>query len=252
MSSMSPGVLDSTQRRSSPRRRASSQSSMPRSRFSAIHASVRFVAGQGASGWPVVSLITAVRTPLILLMAVGQSPARSAISASTSRISRPVERLIGEFRPVYFVGKSQGTYRNSAVGTAGFVLHATRGSPVSLKYCSLDVPERMISRYGWLALTEEVVVVLVLDAVDRLKDEIRGDGRGVGRGAGIVAEHQPHRCARSGRGGAYPRVARRAGDGDRLRERTLRTAEVILVVGRRAPVDDRLAHVLAEQPVGVT
>src|SRR5437763_15364189 len=49
----------------------------------------------------------------------------------------------------------------------------------------------------------------------------------------------------------YRRVARRAGDGDRLRERTLRTAEVILVVGRRAPVDDRLAHVLAEQPVGV-
>jgi len=36
---------------------------MPRSRFSAVHASVMVVAGQGASGWPVVSLITAVRTP---------------------------------------------------------------------------------------------------------------------------------------------------------------------------------------------
>src|SRR6266566_2116123 len=91
-----------------------------------------FVAGEGASGWPVESLITVVRTPLILLMAVGQSPARSAISASTSRISRPVERLIGESRPVYFVGKSQGTYWNSAVGTAGFVRHLTRGSPVLL------------------------------------------------------------------------------------------------------------------------
>src|SRR5438046_3615679 len=39
---------------------------------------------------------------------------------------------------------------------------------------------------------EEIVVVLILDAVDRPKREIRGDGRGVGRGAGVVAEHQPH------------------------------------------------------------
>src|SRR5207237_8323194 len=100
---------------------------------SAFPYSVMIVAAQAASGGPpVVSLITAVRTPLILLMAICQSPARSAISASTSRISRPVERLMGDSRPVYFVGKSQGTYRNSAVGTAGFVLHATRGSPVSL------------------------------------------------------------------------------------------------------------------------
>src|SRR6266576_2409567 len=147
MSSMSPGVVDSTQRRSSPRRRASSQSSMPRSRFRAVHASVRFVAGEGASGWPVESLITVVRTPLILLMAVGQSPPRSAISASTSRISRPVERLIGESRPVYFVGKSQGTYWNSAVGTAGFVRHLTRGSPVLLSNLFYTMGENLLYSY---------------------------------------------------------------------------------------------------------
>src|SRR2546421_5039623 len=90
-------------------------------------------AGEGASGWPVESLITTVRTLLILVMAAGKSPARSAISASTSRISRPVERLIGEVRSVYFVGKSQGTYLNSAVGMAGFVCPAPRaGAPAPL------------------------------------------------------------------------------------------------------------------------
>src|SRR2546430_2969807 len=134
MSSGSPGVVEPTQRRSSPRRRASSQSSMPRPSYSAVHASVMFVAGQGASGWrvescAVESLITTVRTLLILVMAAGQSPARNAISASTSRISRPVERLIGETRAVYFVGKSQGTYLYSAVGMRELGDHATPGAP---------------------------------------------------------------------------------------------------------------------------
>src|SRR2546421_1150536 len=109
-------------------------------------------AGEGASGWPVESLITVVRTPLILVMAAGQSPARSAISASTSRISRPVERLIGEVRSAYFVGKSQGTYLNSAVGMAGFVSPPPRGGPKAFLYCSLVGPETLVSPCGELGL----------------------------------------------------------------------------------------------------
>src|SRR2546430_15654332 len=104
-----------------------------------------FVAGQGASGWPVVSLTTVVRPPLILLMAVGQSPARSASSASTSRISRPVERLVGESRPVYFVGKSHGPYRNSAVGILGSVRHLPPGAPVLLAVWLQNVADTLLS-----------------------------------------------------------------------------------------------------------
>jgi hypothetical protein len=95
MSSVAPGRLLAAQRRKSPRRRDSSQSSMPRSRLSSVHASVALLAVNSGR-------FNAVRRRFIDASAPGTSPATSFVSASMSRISHPVLRLIGEVMAVYF------------------------------------------------------------------------------------------------------------------------------------------------------
>ncbi len=99
----------------------------------------------------------AVRSPLILSSAPARSLARSLASASISRISAPLARLMSAPASRYLVCGHHGTRPQqsmaaSPVESAADLRNDTRGSFVLWKYASIHVFHCVWPRYGRFAV----------------------------------------------------------------------------------------------------
>ena len=91
---------------------------------------------------------TATRLASIFAMAAAMSPLRSAASASMSRISRPVARLMPAVRVAYFCCGHQGTLPTGGKAPApvsAVFWYFTRGSLVASKYFAYQVPHTEVA-----------------------------------------------------------------------------------------------------------
>src|SRR5881396_2938192 len=113
---------------------------MARSVLSAVHPSAMVATTTVSSVLAsTVSARSARRRALILLCAVGRSFATSAASASSSRISHPVDRRTGADVVVYFASAQQGRRVPFHAGIArGAVVALVERPPLGVR------PERLI------------------------------------------------------------------------------------------------------------